>query len=98
MLPWILFYITLALLIISIAVAIRFIRRALVLDELFDYLQDDLQTNVKYLVKLVATDLYANTPEVIEVHNNMGIMLRRLQEFSLRSKEITNKLKEGEVE
>lgn len=75
----------------------RLTRRLLEFDELFQLLAHDIETNVKYLAKLVNTPLFLNSPEVLEVQRNMRIMAERLREYLVRIGEATNKPSEKKL-
>lgn len=74
-----------------IILSIRFSRRLLEFDDLFGLLEDDVATNIAYFTKLLATPLLNNSPEVISMQKNVEVIAKRLQEFSLRMNETTNK-------
>lgn len=77
-------------------VALRLSRRVLEFDDLFDLLSHDIEMNVKFFEKLLATPLFENSLEVKTANRNMGIISQRLREFSLRLAETSNrKTKEG---
>lgn len=77
--------------VVLVFVALRLSRKLLQFDELFDMLSDDVQTNVEYFKKLLATPLLNNSPEVISMQKNIDLIGRRLQEYALRMNETTNK-------
>ena len=68
-------------------------RRLFQFDDLFDTLVDDVDTNTKYFKKLLSTDLFNNSEEVMAANKNMGIISQRLEEFVLRINETTGKKK-----
>lgn len=72
-------------------VLFRFSRRLLQFDDLFEMLAFDIDTNVKYFQKLLATPLFDNSQEVRTANKNMGIISARLEEFAARIDEISNK-------
>lgn len=69
----------------------RLSKRLLQFDELFELLQHDVKTNTEYFNKLLQTPLFNNSPEVISMTNNVKIISQRLEEYSLRMFEATNK-------
>lgn len=72
-------------------VTFRLSRRLLEFDELFELLQHDVDTNIAYFTKLLQTPLLNNSPEVIAMQKNIEIINLRLQEYTLRMKETTNR-------
>ena len=75
-------------------------KRLLQFDELVSLLSEDIDTNLKYFEKLLSTQLFHASQEVITANNNMFIMSQRLNEFVLRFEELTNRklLKKKNVE
>jgi hypothetical protein len=84
MIVWILFALTLLMCGILLFLLIRATKRLLQFDEIFSFLIDDIDINIKYFDKLAASDLLSNSPEVFEAHKNMRIMKQRLLEYVLR--------------
>lgn len=68
-------------------VFVRAVKKLFQFDELFDLLQDDLETNVKHLTKMMEQPLLMNTPEVVDAHRNMATMRLRLIEYGMRVRE-----------
>lgn len=66
-------------------------KKLLEFDDLFQLLEHDIETNVKYFDNLLQTPLYDNSQEVKAANHNMSIMRKRLTEFSLRIGEKTSK-------
>lgn len=62
-------------------VLIRFSRRLLQFDELFELLARDLEVNVEYFEKLLSTPLFETSQEVKTANHNMKIISKRLDEF-----------------
>lgn len=67
----------------------RVSRRLLQFDELFSLFTHDIETNVKYLANVLSKPLFTNTPEVVELNRNMGIIAKRLNEYANRFAEAT---------
>lgn len=84
---WILFIVTFLLFLVSLYVAYRFYKKAVILDEVFQYLADDININLKQFVKMATSPVLANDQEVMTAHNNMIIMARRLDEILRRMEE-----------
>lgn len=89
MLPWFLFIVTLLLLCGMTFVAYRFYRKAVVYDEVFQYLADDIQTNLGQFRKMASSNIMGDEPEIKTAHQNMIIMGKRLQEILSRMEEAT---------
>jgi len=70
---------------------VRFMRKTLQLDEIIDYMQDDLNTNLKYLEDLLQRPVFMNTPEIVEFCRNMEIMRLRLTEIIAQAQEHTKR-------
>lgn len=66
-------------------------KRLLEFDELFVLLEDDIRVNIDYFKKLLQTPLFTNTPEVVTMQQNIEIIARRLEEFTIRIDETTNR-------
>jgi hypothetical protein len=73
----------------TIWIAYRFYRKCVVYDEVFQYLADDIYTNVKQFSKMSTNNLLFNEPEVRAAHNNMMIMAKRLEEILRRMEAAT---------
>jgi hypothetical protein len=69
--------------------AYRFYRKAVIYDEIFIYLQDDIQTNVRQFAKIATSNMTANEPEIQAAHRAMVIMGKRLVEIRNRMEEAT---------
>ncbi len=87
MLPWILFAVALMLLGGSVFVAYRFYRKAVVYDEVFQYLADDIHINLLQFVKMQKMNVMMDEPEIQQAHRNMAIMAKRLNEILTRMEE-----------
>ncbi len=87
MLPWFLFALALALAAGAVFVAHRFYRRAVIYDEVFQYLSDDIYTNLLQFAKMQKMNVMMDEPEVQRAHRNMMIMAQRLEEILRRMEE-----------
>lgn len=72
-------------------VVIRFSRRLLEFDELFELLAHDIDINTKFFSKLLGTPLFDNSAEVKTANKNMGIISKRLDEYVTRMSELTRR-------
>lgn len=70
-------------------VAYRFYKKAVVYDTIFQYLYDDINTNLKQMAKVVYSPTLSNEPEVKAVHGNILIMGKRLEEILRQMEEAT---------
>ena len=70
---------------------IRMSHRLFQFDDLFELFAFDIDVNVKYFENLLSTSLYESSEEVRAANKNMGIISKRLEEFGVRMKELTNK-------
>ena len=86
---WILILILLALLCGMTFVAYRFYRKCVVYDEVFQYISDDITTNLFQFQKMMKSNVMSNEPEVKMAHSNMVVMGRRLNEILQRMEEAT---------
>lgn len=68
-------------------VAVRFSKRLLQFDEMFSYLNDDVNSNLKHLEETLAKPLFLDTPEVVEMNRKFSIMKKRMEEYALRISE-----------
>jgi hypothetical protein len=89
MLAWVLFAITLVLLIGVTYVAYKFYRKAVVYDTVFTFLYDDIEINLRQFSKISSSNVFSNEPEVQTAHQNMMIMGKRLNEILSRMEEAT---------
>jgi hypothetical protein len=62
-------------------VAWRFYRRAVVYDEVFQYLHDDIQTNLRQFAHMASSNIMSNEPTVQDAHRKMMTMGMRLNEI-----------------
>jgi hypothetical protein len=76
---------------VTLFLLIRAVRRMLEFDVLFQLMVDDLDTNIRYFAKLADTPMVSDTDEVQQAAKNMRIMGLRLNEFLIRSGEISNR-------
>lgn len=72
-------------------VLIRFSRRLLQFDELFELLAHDIDTNTKFFDKLLGTPLFDNSTEIKTANKNMSIISKRLDEYVTRMSELTRR-------
>lgn len=72
-------------------VLIRFSRRLLEFDELFELLAHDVDVNTKFFDKLLGTPLFDNSTEIKTANHNMSIISKRLDEFVTRMSELTRR-------
>jgi len=75
--------------IIAMFVAYRFYRRAVILDEVFQYLSDDIITNLIQFGKMSVTTVLSSDDEIQKAHQNMMTMGKRLDEILSRMEEAT---------
>lgn len=74
---------------LAIWAAYRFYRKCVVYDEVFQFLSDDIATNIKQFAKMATSPILFNEPEVRAAHNNMLIMAKRLNEILSRMEDAT---------
>ncbi len=67
----------------------RFYRKAVVYDEVFQHLSDDIYTNMLQFAKMQKMNVMMDEPEIQQAHRNMVIMGRRLEEILHRMEEAT---------
>jgi hypothetical protein len=67
----------------------RFYKKAVIYDEIFQYISDDLNTNLRQFTKISTSAILSTEPEVQEAHRAMMTMGKRLNEISLRMEEAT---------
>lgn len=72
---------------VALFVAWRFYRRAVILDEVFSYIDADIQTNLMHFGKMLTSNLTSNEPQIVDAHRNMTIMAKRLNEILTRMEE-----------
>jgi hypothetical protein len=89
MIEWILIVFLLLALAGMSFVAWRFYRKCVVYDEVFQYISDDVNTNISQFVKINKSVMLSNEPEVRTAHENMITMGRRLDEILNRMEEAT---------
>jgi len=81
--------VALFLLIGVVLVAYRFYRKAVVYDEVFQFLADDIEVNLSQFHKMKRSDLTGNEPEIETAHRNMMVMSKRLDEILSRMQAAT---------
>lgn len=69
--------------------AYRFYRKAVIYDEIFQFLYDDVAINIKQFAKMATSNVTQNEPEIVAAHRNMMIMGKRLTEIVLRMEDAT---------
>lgn len=84
--------VSLAVNVILVGIVFRLIQKLLGYDEIFQYMVDDIETNLKQFARMEATPVLSNEPEVQKAHHNMVIMRKRLDEI-LRQMESMSGLK-----
>lgn len=89
MLPWILLSISVFISAAACFVAYRFYRKAVVYDEVFQFLADDIFTNILQFHKMAQSNVMMEEPEVQTAHKNMKIMGQRLEEILRRMEQAT---------
>jgi hypothetical protein len=70
-------------------VAYRFYRKCVVYDEVFQFLSDDITTNLLQFQRMMVSNVMSNEPEIKMAHSNMNVMGRRLNEILQRMEEAT---------
>ena len=68
-------------------VAWRFYRSAKAYDDVFQYIAEDIGTNIMYLGKVSKMNVMMEDPSIQQVHRNMINMGRRLEEILKRMEE-----------
>ncbi len=84
---WILLVIETALLFVGGFLAARYMQRLLDYDELFQLIQDEIDTNIQNFDKLKNTPLLSNAPEIVHASKLMNTMRERLYEYVMRIEE-----------
>lgn len=86
------------LLIISLAVNViagffllRFIKKLLQFDELFELLADEININIGFYEKLLQKPLFMASPEIEEAHHGMNLIMVRFKEFVAQMSELRGK-------
>lgn len=69
--------------------AYRFYRKAVVYDEIFQFISGDLEVNMQQFVKMERSSVTGNDPEIQKAHKNMMVMGKRFDEISRRMEEAT---------
>jgi len=87
----ILFCLSLVLNIALVYLLIRAAWKLVQFDDLFTYLVDDIDINIRYFDKLIQSPTLIDSPEIKEAQRNMSIMSKRLAEYVLRMEELLNK-------
>lgn len=67
----------------------RFYRKAVSYDTIFQYLADDVDTNLKQFAKMANSSVLHADHEIQEAHRNMMMMAKRLAELVFRMEEAT---------
>lgn len=86
-LPWILVVVLAVLFLAMTYVAYRFYRKAVVYDEVFQYLADDIYINLRQFAKMMTSNVMSNEPEIVDAHQKMTVMAKRLNEILTRMEE-----------
>lgn len=75
--------------VVASVILVKFSKRLLEFDDIFQLFADDIDTNIRFFKKLNNTPMMENSPEIISAHNNMKIIKTRLEEFTTRFEELT---------
>jgi hypothetical protein len=67
----------------------RVMQRAFLLDEVVQYIANDVEINLMHFGKMLNSNVLSNDPEVVAAHKNMVIMAQRLNEIFTRMEEST---------
>lgn len=65
----------------------RYVQRLFNYDELFQYLQEDIDVNIQNFDKLRNTPMLSNAPEIVNAAKLMSTMRDRLHEYVTRIEE-----------
>ena len=74
---------------LSVWAAYRFYRRAVIYDEVFQYISSDIETNLAQFRQMSASNIMSNEPTIQDAHKKMMIMGKRLNEILSRMEEAT---------
>jgi hypothetical protein len=80
-----------------IVILTRFSKRLLQFDELFELLSRDIDVNIAFFDKLLATPLFDDSQEVRTANQNMTNISKRLNEFVLQMEETSNRKLRPEI-
>ena len=69
----------------------RFVRRVLQYDDLYQYLIDDVETNLVQFDRMRKSSLLSDDDQVRSAHKNMMTMAMRMDEFANKMEEIVGK-------
>lgn len=67
----------------------RITQRAFLLDEIVQYIANDVEINLMHFGKMLNSNVLSNEPEVATAHKNMVVMAERLNEIFTRMEEST---------
>lgn len=73
----------------AVWIAYRFYRKAVIYDEVFLFLYEDLEINIKQFAKMNESNVMMADPEIQSAHRNMIIMAKRLEEILRRMEDAT---------
>lgn len=59
-----------------------FIKRAIEFDNAFESLEVDIVDSLSYLKDLLSKPVYANTPEIVELHNQLSLIRNKMLEHA----------------
>jgi hypothetical protein len=62
----------------------RFYRRAVIFDEVFRYLYDDIEINLHQFSQMATSNMLSDEPTVQDAHRKMMVMGKRLNEILTR--------------
>ena len=65
----------------------RFYRKAVVYDEIFQFISADIQVNLEQFFKMKNSNVTGNEPEIENAHRKMMLMGNRLNEILTRMEE-----------
>jgi hypothetical protein len=71
----------------AVFVAYRFYRRAVIYDEVFQFIYGDIELNLRQFQKMKTSAVTSNEPEIETAHRNMMVMGKRLNEILSRMEE-----------
>jgi hypothetical protein len=75
--------------VVFIYLLIRFVKRLMQFDDLYQYLIDDIEINLNQFSRIRSSSLLCDDDEVRSAHKNMVVMSMRLDEFTSRMEEVT---------
>ena len=82
-------YLLAVLLCFSVWIAYRFYRKAVIYDQVFLFLYEDVEINIKQFGKMAQSNVMMADAEIQTAHRNMMIMGKRLEEILNRMENAT---------